>query len=309
MAVSYTNVQTEATRVFLEGLSSVPDEWRQIVDYRTDDVASLKLAALSGVQDPGLWTDTDLPVPSNETEGQPNAPGAQKTLSYDIYGLMIKLNKYDTKDVPQLASYTANKMGMAVAHKYRSLVYEKLAAAFTTDILGIASATKKVCDTEHETALGGTNYRSNKLSTALDRDALFSAITLGREWKNYQNQFVTLFDGPKILVVAPENEQNALEILNTAYNKGADSGGPGMQINAVAMHDISLIVSPHLTDTDDWFVISGVETPLKYWERSSPMMSVSVDQDSRQTKIAVDFAVDCEWGPTPDGIIGASYTA
>lgn len=303
MAVSYTNVQTEATRVFLEGLSAVPDEWRQLVDYRTDDVASLKLAALTGVQDPGLWTDANMPNPTDETEGQPNGPGAQKTLSYDIFGLQIKLNKYDTKDVPQLASYTANKMGMAVAHKYRSLVYEKLAAAFTTDILGIASATKKVCDTEHETALGGTNYRSNKLSSALDRDALFSAITLGREWKNYQNQFVTLFDGPKILVVAPENEQSAIEILNSGFS------GAEMQMNAVTMHNISLLVSPHLTDSDDWFVISGVETPLKFWERSSPMFSIDVDQDSRQTKIAVDFAVDCEWGPTPDGIIGASYTA
>ena len=303
MAVSYTNVQTEATRVFLEGLSSVPDEWRQIVDYRTDDVASLKLAALSGVQDPGLWTGTDMPNPVDETAGQPNAPGAQKTLSYDIYGLQIKLNKYDTRDVPQLASYTANKMGMAVAHKYRSLVYNKLASAFTDDILGISAAGKKVCDTEHLTAMGGTNYRSNKLSSLLDRDALFNAITLGREWKNFQGQFVTLFDGPKILVVAPENEQTAIEILNSGLS-GAD-----MQMNALTMHNISLIVSPHLTDADDWFVVSGQEQCLKYWERSSPMFSIETDQDSRQTKISVDFGVDCDWGPTPDGIIGSSYTA
>ena len=39
------------------------------------------------------------------------------------------------------------------------------------------------------------------------------------------------------------------------------------------------------------------------------MLSVSVDQDSRQTKIAVDFGVDCEWGPTPDGIIGSSVSS
>ena len=309
--MALTNTKTDATRVFLEGLSKIPDSWRQLVSYRTDDVSSLKLAALTGVQDPGVWTSGDMPVPGGGADpgtvaaGYPDAPGSQKTLAYDAYALSLKLNKYDTKDVPQLANYTAQKLGMAVAHKYASLAYTTLIGAHTTNLLGIqatAAPTGKVIAGDHPCADGVTT-RSNRLTSELDSDALMVAIALMRNWKNFQGQYMALWDGPIYLVIPPALERLALEATRSPLS------GSDMQVNSAALFNIQIVVSPFLSDLDDWYLISGMESPVVYWERSSPMFSIDVDQDSRQTKISCDFAVKCDWGVTPDGIFASSVTA
>jgi len=310
VAVSHSNLTTESARIFLEGLSSVPDDWRQIVDYRNDDVAALTLAALSGVRDPGVWTNTgDLPTPASldsshpDKKGQPNGPGLKKTMSYTSYGVQIPLDKYTTKDVPQIASYTSQKLGMAVAHKYRALAFSKLADTtdpFDTEIDGIGGdTTTKVISTAHEMA-DGTNTRSNMLSgQSLSSTSLMKALQLMRKWQNWQGQYMSLFDGVNYLVVPPELEELAIQATQSTYTSEA------LQVNVAGMMNLKVVVSPFLTDANDWYIFSGQESPLKFWERSSPMFSIDLDQDSRQTKISVDFAVAVDWGVTPDGIFGS----
>ena len=218
----------------------------------------------------------------------------------------------------------SQKLGAAVAHHFNNLAYSNIAGSFTGTGLkgGVA-----LVDTSHPLAAGGT--QSNKLTTVLDRSALYNAIAVGKRLKSYNGMFTPYFDSNLTLVVAPELEATAHEILASQYNRANDmrdlnstteidpvggAGGRGsefgMQANAVKYingnSQVTLCVSSHLTDANDWFLVSAQEKPYHMHIRSMPLFTVDLEPTDRSYRVSTDYAIATGHGPDAAGVVGSS---
>lgn len=201
-------------------------------------------------------------------------------------------------DVPGIVAEASQKLGMSVSNTQANKAWTALANAHSSTT--VADGTSLVNDS-HSTA-GGT--RDNKLTSALDRTALMSAIQLGRNWINYQDQVFDLVSMARrwVLVVPPALEETAKQVVRSVVSSDQQ------QLNVVQDYEISIVVAPWLTDANDWFLVAEDMSPLIYWERSGPARSLDVDEDNRQTKITVDMAFVHDADAQPDGIIGAAVS-
>ena len=113
-------------------------------------------------------------------------------------------------------------------------------------------------DTDH--AEGDSGTQSNKGTSALDATALQAAITAMMKYKDDKGKLLGVV--PDLLVVPPDLQWTAMELLESTY-------WPGTQANNkiaanVLKGKLDLLVSPYLTDTNDWFVLStkGIVKPV-----------------------------------------------
>jgi hypothetical protein len=310
MAISNSNVLQTSVSSFFEGMVQPSDSFTRIFDMRSDNVASLRLAALTGIPDPGTWDGS-----SDLTTGTLDSTGAV-TMSYQGYGIQIRIGKLQASDIPGVVAMASRKLGRSVASKRAALAWAHLETAFTAGASAIAD-TKALCASDH-TMTSGT--RSNVAAdSVLDRTAFLAMIKQAREWQNYQTQVSDWADAPKFLVVPPELETAALEIVGSPFsmNAAGSVGTPNNlysppsvqgEINTAGRYNTTVLVSPYIADANDYFLVCdpSVENPLTYWDRSAPDFRVDVDSDSGAIKLSVDWASATQSGPQPDGIIGCN---
>ena len=304
-----TNVKAIAVKSYFEGLL-IPNDGviTNVLTYRDDDVASLRIAALTGIPDIGAWSGDLTPVNINST-------GAS-TLQYAAMGVSVEMSMFDIQDIPGLVSMAARKLGVSVASTRAKLAFDLLAASFTDTI----ADGEAVCATGH-TMTSGT--RSNKGTTALDMSAFSAAILAIRGWQNYQTQIYDWADMPKFLVVPPALEQTARQILGSPYQvtsavwnavgseaTASPAGSQGL-INTAGLYNTTVVVNPYASDANDWLLIADPSfgNPYNYWDRAKPDFHVLVeDQDSMKTKLRVTYASKAQSGPQPDGVFGSSVS-
>lgn len=294
MALTTSNVkQITVAERFWEGMVRPRQDWTKVFKIHRNDESSIRIAALEGIGNIPTWNGSaDLTTETIDSTGA-------TTMTYAARGLQVLINKYDAKDVPGIVEMAATKLGVSVGATYSTLAWAILGNAFTSETV---ADSKALCATDHTTA---TTTRSNKGTSALDRTALEAAITAMRNWDNYQDQPYDLAGFQIYLVVPNGLEFTAHQIVASMYTSSQ------MQVSKLATMPIEVVVSPYLTDANDWFLIVDpvVEAPLHLWERSAPDFAVRlIDQDNLQTKLNVDFALAVDAGPQPDGIYGSSVT-
>lgn len=295
MAFTTSNVKSILVESYMEGLRTPSDSWAQAFTQRRDDQASLRLAATHGIGQVQAWDGVeDLPTTNVDALGS-------TTFAYSSRGVQVRIGKKDVRDVPGVREQASRKLGVAVASTYGSLaasVYDGIWATQTS------FDGQYVISDSHTQATGGT--RDNKLTSAFDRDALFAAILLARNWQSYHGLPHDLADLGWYLVCGPGLEQTVKEVL------GSSLSGADMQVNAaMGAYNITPIIWSQVADADNWALVSKAtvaagEGPLLFWERQAPDYQVDIDQDSKATKISVDFDYAVGVLPTPDGIIGAA---
>ena len=280
----------------------MPINLRDLTPQDTD-AAALRLAALTGIGDPGTWSG-DLDVVNVDSTGA-------NTMAYDAYGVSVEMNPFDIRDIPGLVEKAAMKLGRSVTSKRANLAFANIAAVFTDTI-----ADGQGCvSTAHTTAAG--TERSNRGSTALDISSFQTAITAIRGWENYQNQVMDWGDQPKFLIIPPALEQTARQILGSPFTLttviGAEAAGYGAPsqglINTSGLYNTTLVINPYASDVSDWVLCADPSfgNPLNFWDRAAVDFKVVVeDQDSMKTKLRVTWASKAQSGPQPDGIWGAS---
>jgi phage major head subunit gpT-like protein len=130
-------------------------------------------------------------------------------------------------------------------------------------------------DTDHAEGESGT--QSNKGTSALDATALQAAITAIMKFKDDRGKLLGVV--PDLLVVPPDLQWTAMELLESTY-------WPGSQTNNkiasnVLKGKLDLVVSPYLTDSTDWFVLStkGVVKPVLLQSRT-PIEFAALEADS-----------------------------
>lgn len=290
MATNFNNTNVKQTVVerFFEGLFSVSEQWAQAYDYRRNDIADLRISPITGVSSIPKWLGGDLPVQELEAL-------TPQLVEYEKYGVQVRVDKYDAKDVPESTTTLPQRIGVATASTYAAKAAEVLAGAFstsTTSVDGLA-----LCATNHTTAIG---TRSNKLTTALDSAAIMAAIAMFRRWRDYQGlPRDVVAEGGFYLIIPPDLEEAAGQALGSAVTSDQ------MQLNMAGSYGIDTIVWNHLTDADNWFLVSKSSSPLIFWERSAPDLQVQIDEDSKAGKYSLDFAISSAVSALPDGIVGS----
>jgi phage major head subunit gpT-like protein len=135
------------------------------------------------------------------------------------------------------------------------LVFNLLANGFTTTCYD----GQYFFDTDHSSGLSGT--QSNKGTLPLDATALQSAITAMMKFKDDRGKLLGVV--PDVLVVPPDLQWTAMELLESTYWPEEWTSTTRLSSN-VLKGKLDLIVSPYLTDTNNWFVLStrGVVKPI-----------------------------------------------
>ena len=131
-------------------------------------------------------------------------------------------------------------------------------------------------DTDHAEGESGT--QSNKGTSALDASALQAAITAMIKFKDDRGKFLGAV--PDLLVVPPDLQWAAMELLESTYWPEEGQTTERMASN-VLKGKLDLLVSPYLTDANDWFVLStkGVIKPVILQSRT-PVEFSALEADS-----------------------------
>lgn len=113
--------------------------------------------------------------------------------------------------------------------------------------------------TDHVEGESGT--QSNKGTAALSAPALQAAITAMMKYRDDRGRLLGVT--PDLLVVPPDLQWTAMELLESRYWPGEGSVTAKTASN-VLRGKLDLMVSPYLTDTNDWFVLStkGLVKPI-----------------------------------------------
>ena len=131
-------------------------------------------------------------------------------------------------------------------------------------------------DTDHLD--GESGAQSNKGTAALSATALQAAITAMMKYKDDRGKLLGVI--PDLLVVPPDLQWTAMELLESTYWPGEGAVTANTASN-VLKGKLDLLVSPYLTDTNDWFVLStkGVVKPIILQSRT-PIEFAALEADS-----------------------------
>ncbi|MDH7481144.1 MAG: Mu-like prophage major head subunit gpT family protein [Armatimonadota bacterium] len=105
-------------------------------------------------------------------------------------------------------------------------------------------------DTDHSDGESGT--QSNKGTSALSASSLQAAFTAMMKFKDDQGKPMGII--PDTLVVSPDLKWTAMELLGSIYAPDSEVGKTETRKN-VLKGALDLIVSPYLTDSNDWFLL------------------------------------------------------
>ena len=153
----------------------------------------------------------------------------------------------DALDDDQYGQIRVRVQGLgAEAQRHKDqLVFELLAAGF--------AATKGTCydgqyffDSDHSEGESGT--QSNVGTSALSAVALQAAITAMMKIKDDQGKVLGIL--PDLLVIPPDLQWTAIELLESVMRPDS-----ALQIKNVLQGRLNFIVSPYLTDTNNWYLL------------------------------------------------------
>lgn len=130
-------------------------------------------------------------------------------------------------------------------------------------------------DTDHSEGESGT--QSNKGTAALSAASLQAAITAMMKFKDDRGRLLGV--SPDLLVVPPDLQWTAMELLESTYWPGQQSDNK--IASNVLKGKLDILVSPYLTDSNDWFVLStkGVVKPILLQSRT-PIEFAALEADS-----------------------------
>lgn len=210
-----------------------------------------------------IWQSTemhDLPLHTQvdelsdySYERQPE--GADRTYNIIKYGLGMAFSEEVIEDGKFDFIASAIRAAARSAVETKEISYFNLFNnGFTSEVTADGLP---VFDLAH-TLPSGLTFR-NELVTPAD----LSPAALNTALVDFKTQFVgdsgiKYKQRPKWLLVHPEEEQNALELLGSTLKPNVETN----DINTFKRENIEVISTPHLTDTDAWFLIADKSLDL-----------------------------------------------
>lgn len=144
-----------------------------------------------------------------------------------------------------------------------------------------------LANASHPNFAGGT--QSNAVSTALSEASLEQACINISKWTDDRGLRINVM--PKSLIVPTELMFEAERIMKStlrpSISPGATSGGGLHDINALrAMGKFpgGIVVNHYLTDTNAWFIRTGVKDGMKHFQRRAMEFDIDNDFDTENAK-------------------------
>jgi phage major head subunit gpT-like protein len=228
--------------VFFESYDSMVGDWERISTVVPSEQDTETYAWLGSVPKMREFKDERLPAGLLEHEysiknktWEASIAVDRAALEDDLYG-QIKLR------VQGLARETKRHID--------ELVFSMLGSGFAT----LCHDGHNFFDIDHSE--GNSGAQSNKGTAVLSSVSLQDAITAMSKFKDDQGKALGIT--PDVLVVPPDLQWTALELLNSTYYPDLVAAAAGSQkLSANPLKGkLDLVVSPYLTDTNNWFLLA-----------------------------------------------------
>ena len=301
---STSNAYSTAVKNYIDGLGSVPDDWRKFSEFSTEQAGALRMTSMASIGEVAAWNGTA------DLSSSATAAGASltKTLAVTQYGSQVTISRLDAETIPNLVAGMSRRMGVAVANTYAKQVFTKLGECLTTE----ETSDGKGFFAANHTVPGGSGTRSNVVVTACDTAGIAACLKAAREWVDATGAPYDLSSGGYWLVCSPTLEEAAMQAVMSPYTlttvaTPAEGGAPSQGLSNMVTQYLSvsdIIVSPHITDTNAFFLLPKLQPVLMAWQRLAPILRTVEDENTLAMKLTVDFALTAACQAEPIGIAG-----
>ena len=273
---------TQVTEAFFNGIGDATkamEQMEKVVRVDRDDVASLKKAAMQGITTVKAWDGVSDPASVGGTLASVSS-SYQQSVNYSMFMLNVRLPSHDVMDIGNLVSESARKLGFAVSNSVVGQGWGQVVKAWTHD----AANGKPPIDSAIPIP-GDSSTFDNKETTTLDAAALADALTRLRRFKDLEGETYDAALGEIALVVPPELEKTALELVAPAFS------GSDLSANFFASYNLTVVSSPYLSDQNDWALIPVNSTPIRLWLREAPIVTQYTDPATNTLNLRVQCAM------------------
>ena len=228
--------------VFFEAYDAAVGDWERIATVVPSEQDSETYAWLGSVPRMREFKDERLPAGLLE------------------HGYTIKNKTWEASMAVDRAAIEDDLYGQiklrvqGLAREAKRHVDELVFALLATGFASVCHDGQYFFDTDHSEGESGT--QSNKGTAALAAASLQDAITAMMKFKGDKGKPLGIV--PDLLVVPPDLQWTALELLNSTYYPELIAAGAGAQkLSANPLKGrLDLVVSPYLTDSNDWFLLA-----------------------------------------------------
>jgi len=224
--------------VFFDAYEAAPGDWERIATVVPSEHDTEKYAWLGSV--PKMREFKDERVPAGLLEHD-------YSIKNKTWEASIAVDRGALED-DQYGQIKLRVQGLAEEAKRHQdeLVFGLLKDGFAT----LCYDGQYFLDTDHSEGDSGT--QSNKGTSALSASSLQAAMTAMVKFKDDKGKAMGIV--PDTLVVPPDLKWTALELLESIYAPETATGKTETRKNVLA-GALDLIVSPYLSDSNDWFLI------------------------------------------------------
>ena len=212
------------------------------------------------------------------------------TLAESAIAFQVSSYAYHFMNKVALAEFVA-QIGAAATRKLNADAYGVLAGGFSDSGPDGVS----LFDASHPLTDGSTT--SNTSSNALGEANLQASLTTMR--REVTPDGVLTATVPTHLIVPPDLEFTAKELVQSALS-GTDN-----QINVLSQKGLTVLVSPDLTDTNDYFLVDAMNFRCFQFLAKGPSPVTYVDPDSDNYRIK-DSLISTQGYDSWRGAFGAS---
>lgn len=188
--------------------------------------------------------------------------GASKTLTHDKYGLGFSISEEAVEDGRfDMISDAIRKMAESALESQEVSAMNIFNNGFTSELAADGVA---VFSSSHTLPRGGTFRNRPSTYADLSQTSLDEALA----------DFDTIFVGdtgiikramPKVLLVHPSNKRYAMELVGSDLKPDTSDNN----MNSIKQDGLRVISSPHLTDSDSWYLLDDpAKTGLRIVSRS-----------------------------------------
>lgn len=246
--------------VISDTMEEFPMEHEKIFNVRTMDRGIIQHTQVTGIPAVGQVAEgAEYPLDAM-------AQGYDKTYRAYKYGVILPITEELLDDnMFDEAFERAEHLGRAMREAERISAASIFNNAFST----AGPDGQALCSTAHPLPYQGAGTSSNRL--AVDQDlslaSLEDMITVMRKTKDGSGKKVLV--RPRMLIVPPELEFLAHELLESDSKPQASTAGSLTEVNAVnstkARYGLEPVVMDYLTDDDAWFLAAGKGSHKVYW--------------------------------------------
>ena len=247
------------------------------------------------------WTDG-----SAITAGSYGA-GPVQTITATGKGLKVELKRGDVVRDPGLIDRKAAELVNAAQREIEKAVYTALDTSPSTAYSVGGGLRNYLSGTGDPHPLeDGVTTQFNDIATALSNASLEDARVTMRKWKNFgDGSPIGLGNGPLVLVVPPDLEGLANRITGSA-SFGSELTALQGEMNPHSQRNYTVVSSPYLTSTVEWFLIDPAAAPIRVFAPVAPHLAIEEQAGDQLTVLSISMEVTSFIQAPPDGLVGSS---